>query len=70
MYPQSADLIRPGIGFEDMMRAAVQRGQFSVPRGEEEAWLEMRMALHRGNATRLWALSGRFNFSLSRRPRP
>ncbi|MDA0701901.1 MAG: response regulator [Proteobacteria bacterium] len=49
MYPQSADLIRPGIGFEDMMRAAVQRGQFSVARGEEEAWLEMRMALHRGD---------------------
>ncbi|MBT5413390.1 MAG: PAS domain S-box protein, partial [Rhodospirillaceae bacterium] len=47
MYPQSADLIRPGIVFEDMMRGAVERGQFSVPRGEEETWLQMRMERHR-----------------------
>ena len=49
MYPQSADLIRPGVPFEDMMRAAVGRGQFSVPRGEEEVWLQMRMERHRSS---------------------
>ena len=47
LYPQSADLVKPGVTFEEMLRGAVYRGQFSVPEGEEESWLRYRMDRHR-----------------------
>ena len=47
MYPQSADLIQPGVTFEEFMRGAVYRGQFSMLQGGEEEFLQDRLSRHR-----------------------
>ncbi len=47
MYPQSSDLIQPGVTFEEFMRGAVYRGQFSLPQGQEEEFLQDRLSRHR-----------------------
>ena len=46
LYPQVSDLIQPGTKFEEILRGAVYRGQFSVPKGQEENWLRFRMDRH------------------------
>lgn len=47
IYATSADVIRPGIRFEDLLRAGLERGQYAEARGHEEAWLSARVAEHR-----------------------
>ncbi len=47
MYPQSADLIQTGVTFEEFMRGAIYRGQFSLPQGQEEEFLQDRLMRHR-----------------------
>jgi PAS domain S-box-containing protein len=41
-----ADLLVPGIRFEDLLRAGLERGMFIVAPGQEEAWLSQRMVAH------------------------
>ena len=43
----TADLIRPGVPYEDLLRAAVNRGLFEVPGGDPEAYIHARLAHHR-----------------------
>jgi hypothetical protein len=50
-HDRSSDLIRPGIRFRDLLRQALDRGQFPDAQGREEEWLEERMRHHR-NPTR------------------
>jgi PAS domain S-box-containing protein len=47
LYATSADVIRVGNRFEDMLRAGVARGQYSDAIDDPEAWIERRMAIHR-----------------------
>ncbi len=50
LYPQLADLLKPGVRFEDVVREALKRKAISFPEGQEEAWLQERMAQHRSSA--------------------
>ncbi|MCD8514928.1 MAG: PAS domain S-box protein [Burkholderiaceae bacterium] len=51
VYPGIADLIQPGVTFEALVRASVQRGLFPLARGREEAWIAERLAIHRQDQT-------------------
>jgi PAS domain S-box-containing protein len=46
-YPRSAEAIRPGIRFEELIRHGVARGEYLEAVGREEAWIAERMAQHR-----------------------
>ena len=44
-HTEIADLIEPGMSFEEMMKLAVRRGQFAIPGGtaaDEEKWMKAR----------------------------
>ena len=45
-YAHSSDKIAKGMKFEEMLRAALARGQFPDAIGHEEAWLADRLARH------------------------
>ena len=47
LFPESADLMVPGISFEEIVRKAVARGQFPNAKGSEEAWIQERLEFHR-----------------------
>ena len=47
LFPESADLMVPGMAFEEMVRTAVARGQFPEAEGREEAWIQKRLEVHR-----------------------
>lgn len=47
VYAASADLIVPGVAFEDLIRLGAQRGQYPDAVGREAAWVAQRMAQHR-----------------------
>ena len=51
LYAATADLIVPGVQFEDLVRAGLQRGLYHDAVGNEEAWLAERMAAHRSADT-------------------
>jgi signal transduction histidine kinase/CheY-like chemotaxis protein len=46
IYSLSADAIRPGAPFEDILRHGVARGQFADALGREDAWIAARLAEH------------------------
>ena len=46
IYAKSADLIRPGARFEDLVRWGVERGQYPDALGNEEAWIARRLECH------------------------
>jgi PAS domain S-box-containing protein len=46
-YPGTADLMRPGIRFEEILRAAAARGIVAEAVGREEEWVAERLARHR-----------------------
>jgi signal transduction histidine kinase/CheY-like chemotaxis protein len=46
IYSLSADAIRPGAAFADILRHGVARGQFADALGREEAWIAERLAEH------------------------
>ncbi|MBE9637535.1 PAS-domain containing protein [Salipiger mangrovisoli] len=48
IYAASAPAILPGASFEDILRYGLGRGQYREAEGREEAWLEERLAAHRG----------------------
>lgn len=47
LFPAIADLIQPGVRFEDLVRAAVERGQLPEAAADPETWIEDRVAAHR-----------------------
>jgi PAS domain S-box-containing protein len=47
IYAESADLLVEGMRFEDIIRIGVERGQYPDAIGNEEQWIEDRMARHR-----------------------
>jgi PAS domain S-box-containing protein len=46
-FPGIADLIKPGVRFEDLMRAAAARGMYTVPSEAIEPFIAERLARHR-----------------------
>ena len=46
-YAASAPAIKPGATFEEILRYGLQHGQYSEAIGNEDAWLEERLAVHR-----------------------
>ncbi|HSQ72967.1 MAG TPA: PAS-domain containing protein, partial [Rubrivivax sp.] len=46
-YAGIADLIAPGVRFEDLLRAGARRGDYPEAHGREEAWVAERLAAHR-----------------------
>ncbi len=46
-YPLMADVMRPGIAYEDLLREAVDRGQMIIEDGDPEAWFRARLEAHR-----------------------
>ena len=51
VYPQIADLIVPGVHFEDLVRGGIERGLFPDAQGREAEFLAERMAMHRSEHT-------------------
>jgi len=49
-YPGIADLIKPGARFQDLVRAAVERGQFADVGANAEPWIADRLDRHRAPA--------------------
>lgn len=47
IYCESAEAIRPGSRFDDIIRDGVARGQYPAAIGNEQAWIANRMAAHR-----------------------
>src|SRR5689334_16330586 len=47
VFADATELLVRGTRFEDLVRAAVARGQFPSAAGREEAWIAERIALHR-----------------------
>ncbi|HEV7367581.1 PAS-domain containing protein [Arenibaculum sp.] len=43
LFPATADLIRPGVAFEQVLRANMGQGCYDIP-GDPEAWLAARLA--------------------------
>lgn len=46
-YPHSADLMVPGVTFEEVVHEGMKRGQFPAAKGQEEAWIAQRLEAHR-----------------------
>lgn len=46
IYATSADLIQPGMSFEEIIRAGVERGQYPEALKDPERWIERRMEFH------------------------
>ena len=47
VYPMSKDVMTSGTTFTDILRTGLARGQYPEAQGEEEQWLEARLARHR-----------------------
>lgn len=50
-HSRSAELIRVGTRFEDLIRAGAQRGEYKAAIGRVEEWVAERLALHRAGNT-------------------
>ncbi len=46
LYKETADAIKPGVLFEDIIRAGLDKGQYPEAIGREEQWLEERLRHH------------------------
>ncbi|MBV8701665.1 MAG: PAS-domain containing protein, partial [Bradyrhizobium sp.] len=46
VYPMSQDVMTSGTTFTDILRTGLARGQYPEARGEEEQWLQARLARH------------------------
>ena len=47
IHPESADILRPGVTFEDILRHGLARGKYAEAVGREAEWMSERMAAHR-----------------------
>lgn len=45
-YPESADLLEPGMRFEDIIRIGAERGQYAEAVGRIDEWVAQRMEAH------------------------
>jgi signal transduction histidine kinase/HPt (histidine-containing phosphotransfer) domain-containing protein/ActR/RegA family two-component response regulator len=52
-YPLSAELIQPGISFEQIIRHGAEHGQYPEAQGRIDAWVSERLAMHRSGDTTL-----------------
>jgi signal transduction histidine kinase len=52
-YRTSADLLVPGMSFEEIIRGGAERGQYKEAVGRVDAWVVERMAAHRSGQTDL-----------------
>jgi PAS domain S-box-containing protein len=50
LYATTRDLLVPGARFEDIIREAARRGQYPAAAGQEEAWVQRRLAAHRSGS--------------------
>jgi signal transduction histidine kinase/ActR/RegA family two-component response regulator len=58
-YRMSADLLVPGMKFEEIIRIGAARGQYKEAIGREQAWVAERMVAHRsGNTDLIQELDG------------
>ena len=46
-YPKSSDMFYPGIKFEQIIRIGAERGEYSIPDGDIDAWVAERLARHK-----------------------
>jgi diguanylate cyclase (GGDEF)-like protein/PAS domain S-box-containing protein len=46
IYPESSDLMKPGVTFEQLLRHGLARGQYPDAKGREDEWLRERLAQH------------------------
>ncbi len=53
LYRTSAPVIEPGRTLEEILRYGVERGQYRDAVGQEEAWIEERLRLHREDRSEL-----------------
>ena len=51
VFPAIAELIRPGVLFEDLIRGAAARGQYVEALLDTEAWIQQRLAAHRADGS-------------------
>jgi PAS domain S-box-containing protein len=45
-YAESGDVLVPGVGFEEILRIGLARGQYPDAKGREEPWVQERLARH------------------------
>ena len=43
LFPKQADVMAPGISFEELLRTGIDRGQYEGIKGREDKWLEERL---------------------------
>ncbi|MDO9638134.1 MAG: response regulator [Pseudotabrizicola sp.] len=51
IYPEAADILRPGVAFEDILRHGLARGKYAEAVGREAEWMSERMAAHRATSS-------------------
>ncbi|PJF09716.1 response regulator [Pseudorhodobacter sp. MZDSW-24AT] len=47
IHPESADILRPGVTFDEILRHGLARGKYAEAVGREAEWMAERMAQHR-----------------------
>lgn len=47
LYATSADLLQPGMHFDEIIREGVRRGQYANADDDPEGWIAMRLEMHR-----------------------
>lgn len=50
-YSASANIIKPGVTFEEIVREGLRKGQYEQAIGREEEWIQARLASHRAADT-------------------
>jgi diguanylate cyclase (GGDEF)-like protein len=62
VYQDDADVVQPGVRFEDLLKFGLERGVFPVPPGTEEAWFQERVERHRdpGGTVEVQVADGRW----------
>lgn len=47
LFPRAADIMQPGVSFEQILRRGIETGHFPNAEGREEEWIAERVAAHR-----------------------
>jgi hemerythrin-like metal-binding protein len=58
VYPSVADLMQPGVRFEEIVRTWAERGALEVSDGDIEKWVSERMARHRSGQAQIQHTDG------------
>ncbi|MFN7104808.1 MAG: histidine kinase dimerization/phospho-acceptor domain-containing protein, partial [Pseudorhizobium sp.] len=51
LHPDSDDILRPGVTFEDILRHGLASGKYAEAVGRESEWMSRRMAAHRADSS-------------------